>query len=425
MDNTKPSGLPVGRDKAILFVLIDAFRWDYLTLEDAPTIFELTKNSVYVKKLKSSSGFTQRSTIFTGAMPDEHGNYTMYVYDPKTSPFRMLKPFTGILKYLKPGSFLYRVTRKFINQLPKLTADYAPPGRIPFELLPLISVVEDMTPIHEKGTLPLESLFDTMREANVPFDYHMAPVSGHDEPTMQEVLAEIDRGGQVFFVQFSDTDGKVHEAGVASETRHRVVREVDERVRKLKEAMEKKFGDPWIVICGDHGMVDCTEYIDIWGMVERHGSENGLENGRDYLLFLDSTLARFWFFNEKARTVLKPFLEEHLRDKGEWIDEEYMRSQHIPKNDAWHGEMIWKADVRVGIFPDYFHGPDDRYIGMHGFDCREDTMKGAGVFSHKDMIGQVLIEEGGLEQICATLCDMLEIPRPDTATGESFFRTQR
>ncbi len=420
MDNFKESKLPVGRDKGVLFVLLDAFRWDYINPEDSPTIHKLTQKSVYVKKIVSSSGFTQRSAIFMGADSKTHGNYAMYIRDPKTSPFKLLWPFTPILRLIKPGTFVYRVVRKFINQLPKIFTEWAPPGRIPSEILHHISVVEDMTPIDQEGTLPLRTVFDEYREAGIEYKYYMAPVSGHDEPTMHAALDEIRAGGQVFFVQFSDTDGLVHRDGVESETRHMAVKSVDERVRKLKEAMEERFESPWIVICGDHGMVDCTEYVDIWGMVEKEAKKHKLVHGRDYLMFFDSTIARFWFFKPQAREILEYFLKENLTEKGEWITEEYREARKIPYKPEWYGEMIWKSDVRVGIFPDYFHGADDRYIGMHGFDSTDDSQKGVAVFANEEIDRQIVIEEGSLESFCASLCDLNEIPTPETATEKTF-----
>lgn len=44
----------------ILFIILDAFRWDYLTKEDSLTLFEMKNKANYVKKLVSSPGFTQR-----------------------------------------------------------------------------------------------------------------------------------------------------------------------------------------------------------------------------------------------------------------------------------------------------------------------------------------------------------------------------
>ena len=421
MENTKHINSSTGKNKGVLIVLLDACRWDYINPEDSPTIHKLIENSVYVKKLSSSSGFTQRTALFTGALPEKSGFYTMYIRDPKTSPYKPLIPFTWFLRRITRGSILHRITRKFINQIPKLTTDFAPPGYIPSEILPHISVIEDDTPIQEPGTLPLESIFDKMREAKIPFYYHMAPVSGNDEDTFQAVLSKMkEKKDQVYLVQFSDTDGRVHEDGVASATRHRVVKEVDERIRVLKETLEKQFEDPWVVVLGDHGMVDTENYVDIWGPVEKLAAEQKLKHGKDFLMFLDSTLARFWFFTERAEKVLTPFLDELLKTNGVWIDEDYRKSHSIPHNPDWYGQKIWRADVGTGIFPDYFHWENDKYIGMHGYDNKEPSQIGTVVFHNAQLPGKTQIETGSLEQTAASICDLLRIDIPKDATGNSF-----
>lgn len=421
MDNTKPTNL-LGRNKAILFILLDAFRWDYLTPEDSPTLFEMSKSSIYARKLVTSSGFAQRSTISTGALPDTHGNYAMYTYDPVTSPYKALQFFSGVLRALPKSGYFYRLIRKIINQIPKLTDSYAPPGRIPSEILHLISVKEDLRPIYKSGSMSVESIYDKLQEAAIPYKYYMAPVSYNDEVTLKQMLADMDKGHQVLFVQFSDTDSGVHESGTAGEERRRIVRYTDDRIRKLKEKFEQTQENPWIVIVGDHGMVDVTKYIDIWTPIESFAKSNALINGRDYLMFLDSTLARFWFFSDHARQTLAPFLHDHLKE-GEFMTEEYMNSRHIPSNQQLYGELIWKANVSVGIFPDYFHWPSEKYQSMHGYDCTDNSMKGLAVLYNKLLNNQKIVEEAGLHDICPSLCDILALPYPKQNKGRSLLNS--
>ena len=120
MDNIKDT--KKYNNKALLFILIDAFRWDYLNEKDSPTLWTLSQHGIHVKKLISSSGFTQRSALFTGALSDIHGNYTMYTYDPQNSPFKILKYFSFILRKITPSyGKIYNLTRKIINQIPFYT----------------------------------------------------------------------------------------------------------------------------------------------------------------------------------------------------------------------------------------------------------------------------------------------------------------
>lgn len=424
MDNTsvhvdQNNNIPCGRDKAILFILLDAYRWDYLNDQDSPTVASLRDQSIYAKKLMSSAGFTQRSTIFTGALPITHGNYTMYIFDPKTSPFKLLFPFRWFLRVMPKRGLLYRFVRKCINQLPKIFSDWAPPGRIPSDILPLISVTEDLQPVYKPGSLPVDSLFNKFKDAGIQYKYLMAPVSGHDEPTMNKALEAMTPDNQVMFVQFSDTDGLVHICGPESDKRRTIVKEADDRVKQLREKFEQVHDNPWIVIVGDHGMSHTHTYLDIWSQVENEAREHGLVNGKHYLMFLDSTLARFWFFSNKAKTVLRPRIEEMLQTGGEFIGDKYFKERQVERNDRWYGELIWKADQGYGIFPDFFHSEEDKYIGMHGYDSREDDMKGTAVFYNSQLSGTEELPEAGLEDITPTLCDILELPYPDDATGNS------
>ena len=55
-----------GLDHKVLFVLLDALRHDYINSVDTPFLYSKISQGLYAKKLKSVSGFTQRTAIYTG-----------------------------------------------------------------------------------------------------------------------------------------------------------------------------------------------------------------------------------------------------------------------------------------------------------------------------------------------------------------------
>ena len=62
----------------VLFLVLDAFRWDYLGPETTPFLWKLKQEGTHVEKVRTASGFTQRTTIFTGAWADVTGRWTMH-----------------------------------------------------------------------------------------------------------------------------------------------------------------------------------------------------------------------------------------------------------------------------------------------------------------------------------------------------------
>lgn len=119
-----------------------------------------------------------------------------------------------------------------------------PPGDIPSELLPFISVTEDIKPIYKEGNLSIESIFDVFANLDIKYTYLMAPVSMDDEETMTKAISATDNNSQIIFVQFSDADGFVHQVGVESKKRREIIRRTDDRIKKLKEKIEQKFENP-------------------------------------------------------------------------------------------------------------------------------------------------------------------------------------
>ena len=77
--------------KAILplFIFIDACGWEII--KNDPFCNTLAPNR---RRLESVFGYSSACvpSILSGRWPDEHRNWCYFVYDPKHSPFRMLKP---------------------------------------------------------------------------------------------------------------------------------------------------------------------------------------------------------------------------------------------------------------------------------------------------------------------------------------------
>jgi hypothetical protein len=424
----------------VLFILLDAFRHDYINAVDTPFLFAAVKKGVYAKKLKSTTGFTQRTAVLTGSMGAASGMFTMYTFDRDGSPFRFLEnteksnglnrsahwvekiPSVAGLRRFKRLTVQRqqqrdRVYRQWIQSEAKKYANHAPPAFIPIALLPYIGVSEDNRPIHLPGALEQETVFDVFAREGIEYQFLMFPAFNcEDEAVLQLFLSEARSSAKVILGQFSDSDLLIHHCGPSSGKRRSVIGEIDRRLREIACC----YGDDviWVII-GDHGMTDVIEEVDVAGEMSVLEKKAGVRHGQDYLLFLDSTMARFRWLTDKGRAFVSNVAEAKLfQQKGTFVDAAMAERYSIPVGDRRYGDAIWWANLGTLIFPDYFH---DRYThnkGMHGYDSEHDDMKGFFLAFGPRVLPKV-VAEAHLVDVCASLCAAVGVKPPRSNEGKS------
>jgi len=417
--------------KTTVFIVLDAFRWDYLNAEDTPFLWRQASEALHVRRIVSSTGFAQRAAMFTGACPDVTDCYTMFCYDREGSPYRFLRPLRGPLRWLAAGAERFGpldlvergLRHRVLYRLSRVFASHAPSGFIPLDLLPLIGVTEDRVSVHAPGAFPVPSLFDRLREMGGSYRYLMFPdLFGDDDAVLSATLASVRLGHQLYMLQFSDSDALCHHHGSEGDVRRGVARELDRKVSLVVEAFETAYAQPSFMVIGDHGMMDVETTVDVASVVHGRAARAGLRHGRDYLLFLDSTLARLWSFNDRAGRALEEVLSSPPLDAcGRLIDGAMAARYRIPTPGPRYGEQIWWANPGVLIHPDYFHPRRQVVRGMHGYDSYHEKMMGFAVVSAPGY-GRGSVESARLIDVCPTLCDLVGLPYPDANEGESFAR---
>jgi predicted AlkP superfamily pyrophosphatase or phosphodiesterase len=307
--------------------------------------------------------------------------------------------------------------RKRIQQEASRFAAHAPPAHIPLAMLPYIGVSEDNRPIHLPGALDRESIFDVFSERGIDYKFLMFPLFNCDDEAVTNLfLAESETSAQVILGQFSDSDLFVHHCGPSSQKRRAITGEIDRRLREIA----LQFGNDvtWVII-GDHGMTDVHREIDIAAALEEIEKRSHVRRGSDYLMFLDSTMARFYFRNDRGRRFLETIKETSIfPENGKFIDDRIAQEYQIPISDRRYGDLIWWADIGTLIFPDYFHDRHTHNKGMHGYDSEHDDMKGF-FLSMGPGIPAKVIEECHLIDVCASLCAALGIRLPSGNLGRS------
>jgi predicted AlkP superfamily pyrophosphatase or phosphodiesterase len=427
----------------VLFILLDAFRHDYINAVDTPFLYAKTRAGIYAKKLKSTTGFTQRTAIYTGTSGIDSGMFTMFTFDPDGSPFRFVTNDRRLQRYERKKALLSRIParpglrrvrrllkarlereerghRQWIEEGAKRYAAHAPSAHIPLRLLPHIGVSEDNQPIYLPGAFPQQTIFDVFAAAGIRYKYLMFPVVNcEDAAVLQMFIKGKDSDAKILLGQFSDSDLLIHQCGPGSPKRREIAAEIDRRLREIAAAYDD--GTTWIII-GDHGMTDVTEELDIPESLAALENECGAAIGRDYWMFLDSTMARFrWITDRGRRFVFEISGLSILRDKGRFIDERMSSEYFIPVHDRRYGDLIWWANNGILLFPDYFHDDYTHNKGMHGYDSNHPDMKGF-LLAFGPGIAPNVIQETNLIDVCPTICAAVGVPPPRENKGDCLLR---
>jgi predicted AlkP superfamily pyrophosphatase or phosphodiesterase len=165
---------------------------------------------------------------------------------------------------------------------------------------------------------------------------------------------ELDRA----FVYSADFDALQHDNAGNDDALLPKVRQYEQRIRRLHQALVKA-GKPFeLTVFSDHGMTPLKGTIDAPSALDA----TGLVWGRDYASAIDSTMARFWWLDEKAKEKVQATFRSF---PGHWLTEEEMRRHGIWREDGKFGDAIFLAEAGVQFCPsDMGVKPLN---GMHGF----------------------------------------------------------
>ena len=428
------------RETTFLLIL-DACRRDYITAENAPFLHGLMQRGL-TASVESPPGFAQRTAMFTGTYPDTSNAFSAFGYDPANSPFGWVGKLGPLNRLYQPRKIFFPF-RLAVKQISRWTSGqyHTDPAWIPGPYLPHFSVVEDHRPIFEENALPLPGIFDLVRAKGRTFKYLAHPVSGNDDEIHKMVLDTFRAREEHAFVfaQFSNLDEGAHHKGplvpegftpAANQTEEdrafmrKEIREIDRKCQEIHEALAANYDRFHFLCIGDHGMAPVMTKVDMLGLVR----STGLRPGKDYVLFLDSTLAKLWFLNERAEQEITDLLRDVSFGRIIGMDER--RERRIP-TDRKYGDLMFAADPGVLFWPDYFHVVEHDIKGMHGY---LEKKAGASDTWGAETTGVLIMDSaavpGGhdlglrnLVDVFPTLCDLAGVETPKSNEGQSFLET--
>ena len=377
-----------------VLVLIDAFRSDYISEKNTPFLYSLLDNALYFKKLEPDFGFCERTEILLGESAWNFGFFTAIGFNPAESPYFTIKhflnlfcPVFNILPQLGK-----RIVKRLLWELISKKKGGFPPLSIPLNQLAYFALTEDGVSSainnHHRSIFNLA----TAKGLGVNIDCFTSLDSkqiGDDAWRCSRLIDVISLHDKLYLLYIGDCDKYGHILGPESAEFKRELYKVDQRLHHLYKEINNKYDGVNFIFCGDHGMTSVDFTIDILSAV--NSALCGFLYGRDYIVFVDSTVFRIWILESSCEKLISELLLD-LFSLPEYIEFGHLTTPHKlgVGEGRLYGDLLWLAKPGTVISPDFFNPKGKQIKGMHGYELHESTF-GMGICVgpdfEKDTIG--------------------------------------
>ncbi len=337
-----------------LFIMIDAMGWEILRNDPFGKNFAPNR-----KKLESVFGYSSTCvpSILSGRWPVEHRNWCYFVYDPKHSPFASLR----WLRWLPAAVTGRRIFRRWLTKFVKVQLKfrgYFDLYNIPFKYIHLFDFTEKKSPLQPGGMNRGPNIFDFLTEHKIP--YFVTDTTKSEEQNRDDIIAAVKSGSVDFVFQYwAGLDGLLHMVGNKSPEVPAKLRVYEDWIEKVLAAAKDSYEEVHLYIFSDHGMANCDELIDLKAKIDALP----LKMGEDYAVVYDSTMGRFWYFNDNARKLITETLQKV--PEGRIMPDEELQRYHALFEDRYFGETIFLVREGVLIVPS--HMGERPIRAMHGY----------------------------------------------------------
>jgi hypothetical protein len=337
-----------------LFVFVDACGWEII--KDDPFVQDVAPHR---RKLRSVFGFSSACipSILSGRYPTEHRNWSYFVYDPEHSPFRSLK----WLQLLPTALTSRRKVRNLLSRFVKWKLGfkgYFDLYNVPFKHISLFDFTEKRSPLQPGGMNRGPNIFDFLERERIR--YHVSEPARGEMGNLEALQRDIEAEQIDFaFLYWPELDGLMHRVGNNAPDVPAKLRSYEEKIARLMATAREHYSEIRLYIFSDHGMANCDKHINLRAKIDALG----YKMGEDYAVVYDSTMARFWFFNDQAERAIVECLED--TPQGTILSDGELTDLGTLFPDRYFGELIFLLDEGTLIVPS--HMGERPIRAMHGY----------------------------------------------------------
>ena len=335
-----------------LFIFIDALGWE--VLKDRKFLDTALPHR---KKLRSVFGYSSACvpSILSGEFPQEHGHWSFYFADRETSPFKTL----SWMRYL-PFQNHHRIRHQLSRLVKKRLGwtGYFQLYNMPLQHLDKFNYCEQRDLFEDRGLNRGSQIFEQLKQMNISF--HVSDWRRPEADNLQYLKRDLIQCQPRFaFLYMADMDGLLHKVGKDSPAVDVKLAWYEEEIRKVEAIARTRYEHLDIFVFSDHGMATVTRSIDVMTAIDGLG----FEFGTDYLAAYDSTMARFWFYNDKVRRAVTEYLGETRF--GRIIEDDELSELGCKFDGQQYGQLIYLLEPGCIICPS--HMGTKPVTGMHGY----------------------------------------------------------
>lgn len=403
-------GLKMNR---VVMIWLDGFSSRYLNRQKTPFIAELAQSgfSTTLEPLFAFAGIG--ASTFTSTTVNSHKFWTDYMYDISTHYPAILKYFFHLCDLLPsdiPSSYARYVACRVMGINP------GTPNLIPVSLVDYFRTKEQK---RLTGHNPIEgttTLFDQMREHDVPFLTVGFYESILETRIVNRVLKALTEDYRFILFRLGSLDKLGHRYGPESPEMTKKLGKINSTVREVVETGQRLDSQLHFVIFSDHGMVPVKEHVDITSLLERLP----VKMVEDYIMFLNSTVASFWFSNEKAKQIITEALGKVKT--GVVLDETKLKELEIEKIGAEYGELLFTLKEGNVFFPDFYRRRKPPK-GMHGYAFPTYDKPPFIIYTPGTSYKTGQNVNTRFIDVMPTVLDLLNLPATSTCVGKSLLKS--
>ena len=402
-----------------IVLFLDAFRYDDLTKENCPYLYNLAKIGAS-GRLKTLAGYHVEYSMLSGYYPLKHNVWCWYYYDLRNSCFKWIKPLKFLFKALDKTPFR-NLIRNFISYATMLFRVLDGKTRllkineIPIGKLDDFNISVDRF-YTDKNSLNVPTLFDTLRKNSKKFfalEYpwkttnekmRLAFFEKTDQANFSMLKKKINEGYEVLYCHIWNLDSLQHKYGIRSKEALEHIKLIDNNVKELVENAKRIHGDVNIVIFSDHGMTPVKKTINALEIIKDYDA--------DY--FLGSTMIQIWLRNKEKKTEIK---QRFLKLNCQVYDETNIKEVKIPYKREFTGDLLIVARPGYQFYPDFFR-KDKNAAAMHGYITKNKDLDGIFIVNGENIKKRIL-KETSLVDITPTILKLIGIKSEEEYNGKA------